>query len=173
MGQIFALAPILMGLLLVNVLRPPFRTLLAKLGWWRWLMRMRLAWKKIQKMRMRLAWKKIQKTLDTYKITSKWDPKHWECGQTKYNGLDSQIHAITGNCRLGNGQDRHSLGELIALPRGSTYHMTVGCIEPPIPRTLYPPLCRGGTLQSPLSRFYDMHGVGCPCAEQPHQNSDE
>ena len=44
-------------------------SLLAKLGRWGWLMR------------MRLAWTKSQKTLDISKNTSKWDPKHRECGQ--------------------------------------------------------------------------------------------
>ena len=63
------------------------RPLLANLGrqWW-WM--------------MRLAWKKSQKTLDIYKyITSKWDPKHRECGQTKHNWLDSNIMPnIVGCC---------------------------------------------------------------------------
>ena len=55
-------------------------------------------------MMMRLVWEKrhyIQQT-----ITSKRDPGHQECEQTKQSGLDSQLYAFIGNCRLRNGHGR-------------------------------------------------------------------
>ena len=46
-----------------------------------------------------LLCKYITHTLPTHRfnktiITSKWDPKHRECGQTKHNVMDSQFYAI-------------------------------------------------------------------------------
>ena len=55
-------------------------------------------------------------------ITSKLDPKHREFGQTK--DLIPNF-AIIRNCRLGNGQ-----GGMKSIPRGTTYHTNVACIEP-------------------------------------------
>ena len=93
---------------------------------------------------MRLAWKKSQKTLDINKITLKWDPKHRECGQTKHNGLDSQLGTtdsgmgryFTPRGSLWDGGEIHTQGHHLPQdcwlywdPGGTTYHRTVGCIE--------------------------------------------
>ena len=51
-----------------------------------------------------------------------------------------------GNCRLRNEQGRHSLKGpgrgMKSISRGSTYHTTVGCIQPPF-QGLFIPLYDG------------------------------
>ena len=110
--------------------------LLAKLGWWEWLMV------------MRSAWKKSQKTLDAQmhkQITSNLDPMQQESGQTKHNGLDCSSPGWNKIGKLGNGQVRDSLK---GPGRRNPYHgaphttgLTIGCIETPVSR-IYPFLCQ-------------------------------
>ena len=81
-----------------------------------------------ESMTMMLAWKKSWRHLDTH-FTPKWDPKQWECGQTKHNGLGSQL---LGTADLGMGRIVTSGGAWNvqkSMPRDSTYLRTVGCID--------------------------------------------
>ena len=50
---------------------------------------------------------------------------------------------IFRNCRLGNVQGHHSVEGVKSIPRGTTYHRTVGFIEPPV-QGLCSLLCRQG-----------------------------
>ena len=62
--------------------------------------------------------------------------------------------AIIGNFTLSNGQGRHSrrfLWGVKSIPRGTTYHWTVGCIEPP--QRLYFLLYRCTRNESPPDRM--------------------
>ena len=53
------------------------------------------------------GWLERKDTIEKITGILKWDPKHQECGQIKHNGFP--IYPIVGNCRLWNGQVRHSL----------------------------------------------------------------
>ena len=57
-------------------------------------------------------------------------PWHLEgVNKTKQNGLDSQLHAIIGNCGFGNWQVRHLLRDEIHTQGHHGPHTTVGFIE--------------------------------------------
>ena len=123
----------------MNVLLPPFCTLLAKLGRWGWLMM------------MRLAWKKSHKTLDT----SKWEPKHQQCGQrTSFPTLPLSGTAASGMGRvvtpwrvLGEGK---IYTQVHRLPHDCWLYVD------PSPRT--PVLCVPS--RHDQVAFYDMQGEG-------------
>ena len=108
---------------------------------------------------MMLAWKKSQKILD---ITSKWDPKHGECGQMT-------CYAIIGNCISGNGNVHvfhYLMGhERIWIPYPGALHIIM------YDRWLYCIIVKGifihFILWRPISSmvpFYiDLQDAGLPC----------
>ena len=85
-------------------------SLVAKLGRWGWFMS------------MRLTWKKSQNTLEIItKITSKWVPKHRECGQRTWfptlpllGTADSGTSRVVPPWRVLGGVEIHT--------QGTTYH---------------------------------------------------
>ena len=116
-------------------------SLVAKLGLRWWLM-------------MMLAWKKSQKILD---ITSKWDPKHWECGQITY-------YAIIGNCVLGNGHVFHHLmgPERIWIPYSGALPIIIyDCWLYCTVKGIFIPVILGRPRSSMVPIYIDLQDAGC------------
>ena len=108
---------------------------------------------------------KPEDTRNIKKITSKWDPKHRECGQrTLFPTLPLLGTADSG--MVGWSLPGGPWEGVKSIPNGTTYHRTARCIEPPVQglpfmlgreRIIYnwPPL------QAPLGHLLRHAGWGC------------
>ena len=120
-------------------------SLLAKLGQWGWLMR------------MKLAWKISKKTLPVYIHQKDYIKIRLETPGVRAKFLIPNF-AIIGNCRLGNGQGHHSLEGVKFIPRHTTYHRTVGGWETPVQGL---PFCLKIIYNGPPSRPHQVAFTTC------------
>ena len=121
-------------------LRPHLCTILAKLGWWGWLM-------------MRLSWNKSQKTRYLHK-TLHWNETKSTTSVDKLNIMDSipNVMPLKLQTRDTSLPD-WPWHEKKSIHRDTAYHTTVGGMDFDVFNVLHPPFCTFITLLAKLGQW--------------------